>query len=101
CGRRDRMEGEVHEVLEHSTKTIVGRFTIEDGVAFVLPNHTRITHDIIIPAGEEAAAKPGSIVIAEISRQPTSSAPPLGKIIKVMGEYLAPGLEIDIAIESH
>ena len=61
---RGRREGAVVEVLERNTETVVGRFTEERGVCFVIPDNKRINQDIIVPADSRGAAKSGQIVIA-------------------------------------
>ena len=99
--RRGRREGAVVEVLERNTHHVVGRFFSERGVNFVVPDNKRITHQIHIPPGECGGARPGQIVTAEIIEQPTYWKPPMGRITEVLGDHMAPGMEIDIAIRAH
>ena len=100
-GRRGRLEGDIHEVTEHCTQQLVGRYIVEKGHAFVVPDNKRLTHDIHIPHDQCADAKQGDIVMVDITSQPTAKTPPIGKILEVLGEHMAPGMEIDIAIRSH
>ena len=99
--RRGRREGDVVEVLKRNTHTIVGRFYTESGVNFVTPDSKRIAHDIAIPAAETGEARHGQIVSVEIIEQPGKRKPPVGRVAEVMGDHMAPGMEIDIAILSH
>ncbi len=99
--RRGRREGAIVEVLKRNTERLVGRFHSEHGVQFVTPDHKRITLDVAIPAGNENGARHGQIVTVEILRQPSLHQPPLGRILEVLGDHMAPGMEIDIAIRSH
>ena len=99
--RRGRREGDVVEVLKRNTHTIVGRFYTESGVNFVTPDSKRIAHDIAIPATETGEARHGQIVSVEIIEQPGKRKPPVGRVAEVMGDHMAPGMEIDIAILSH
>jgi ribonuclease R len=99
--RKGRREGSIVEVLEHNTHTIVGRLFTESGITFVTPDSKRINQDIFIPPGQEDGAKPGQIVIVEITTQPTARMQPIGKIIEVLGEHMAPGMEIEIAIRNY
>ena len=48
-----------------------------------------------------AGAVHGQIVIVEIVQQPTFRTQTIGKITDIIGEHMAPGMEIDIAIHSH
>ncbi len=99
--RRGRREGAIVEVLEHSTETIVGRYFVEGGMGFVTPDNARITQDIIIPPENSGDAKDGQIVVVRIIEYPTSRHQPIGKIIETLGDHMAPGMEIDIALRSH
>lgn len=98
---RGRQEGSIVEVIEHRTKTLIGRYFIESNVHFVRPENPRLVQDIVIPAGANGNAKSGQIVVVEITTQPNRNTMPAGKIIDVVGEHLAPGMEIDIAIHTH
>ena len=99
--RRGRKEGAISRVLEHNTKEVVGRIFFEDELAFVSPNNTRITQEVLIPEGLAGDAEEGQIVVAEITKQPTMHSQPMGKIVKVMGDYKDAGLEIEIALKAH
>ena len=99
--RRGRREGDVVEVLKRNTHTVVGRFYSENGVQFVTPDNKRLPNDIAVPAGESKDARHGQIVSVEIIRQPAKHSPPVGHVVEVLGDHMAPGMEIDIAILSH
>ncbi len=99
--RRGRREGAIVEILEHKTETIVGRYFIEGGLGFVTPDNSRITQDILIPPEASNDAENGQIVLARIVEYPTSRHQPIGKIVETLGDHLAPGMEIDIALHSH
>ncbi len=98
---RGRREGIIVEVLERNTKQIVGRYYTESGAAFVESANQRITQDILIPPGEEKGATHGQMVVVAITEQPTNHTRPLGKIIEVLGDHMAPGMEISVAIRNH
>lgn len=99
--RRGRLEGAVVEILERKTRTVVGRLYKESGVGFVAPDNKRLTHDIIIPSDRISGAEQGQIVVAEITDQPTQRTQPIGRILEVLGDHMAPGMETDIAIRAH
>ncbi|MBK8962604.1 MAG: ribonuclease R [Candidatus Competibacteraceae bacterium] len=98
---RGRREGAVVEVLERNTETVVGRFCEERGAFFIVPDNKRINQDIMVPADGRGEARAGQIVIAELIEQPSSHSRPLGRIKEVLGEHMAPGMEVRIAIASH
>lgn len=99
--RKGRREAALVEVLERSTNTLVGRFYTENRINFVVPNNKRLTHEILIPEDEQQGAKPGQLVLIEIRTQPSFYARPTGKVIEILGEEMAPGMEADVAIYNH
>jgi ribonuclease R len=99
--RRGRLEGDVAEILQRNTHRVVGRFHRESGVSFVVPDNKRITHDIAVPEQQTGGAVNGQIVTVEIIEQPAKRSRPIGHVVEVLGEHMAPGMEIDIAIRSY
>jgi ribonuclease R len=99
--RRGRREGVIVEVLEHNTRQLVGRYVIEKGLTFVTPSHKNISQDVIIPPGEQGNAKQGQMVVVEITAQPSIRRQAIGHIIEVLGDHMAPGLEIDVAMRAY
>ncbi len=98
---RGKEEGAIVEVLAHNTTQLAGRFYNEDGVQFVRPENARITQDVMIPFGAYGGAVHGQIVIVEITQQPDKSRLPMGRVFQVLGDHMAPGMEIELAIQSH
>ncbi|WP_341937946.1 ribonuclease R [Marinimicrobium sp. C2-29] len=98
---RGKEEADIVEVLSRNTHQLAGRFFKDDGVQFVSPENLRITHDVMIPPGAEDGAESGQIVVVEITQQPDKKRPTTGRVIQVLGDHMAPGLEIDLAIQTH
>jgi len=98
---RGKEEGTIVEVLSRNTTQLAGRFFNEDGVQFVRPENARITQDIMIPFGAYGGAQHGQIVVAEITQQPDKNRLPMGRVIQVLGDHMAPGMEIELAIQAH
>lgn len=99
--QRGRRTGSIVEMLERTHKTIVGRYVAKDRTGFVAPSDKRIAQDIVIPTGSEANAKDGQIVVAEIVQQPTLRSGPVGRVVEVLGDHMAPGMEIEVSIRAH
>lgn len=99
--RRGRLEGSVISVIDRANSTLVGRLFIEDGIAYVVPDNKRITQNILIPADKLASAAEGQIVKIEITSQPTRRREAVAKVVEVVGDHMAPGMEIEIAIHNH
>ncbi|MAB50325.1 MULTISPECIES: ribonuclease R [unclassified Marinobacter] len=98
---RGRREGVIVEVLEYRTHQTVGRLFQESGISFVVPENARINHEVLIPAEQINDARHGQYVVVDIMRQPTVRTQPTGKVVEVLGEHMAPGMEIDVAIRSY
>lgn len=99
--RRGRLEGKIHEVIEHANASIVGRFFNEHGVARVVPDSKRITQDILIPPEFIDQAKDGQIVLVEMVAFPSKRNQAIGKILHILGDHMAPGMEIQVAVHAH
>ncbi len=100
-GERQRREGVIVEVLERNTSTLVGRFCKENGIAFIDPNHKAISHEVIIPQNKDNKAKKGQYVLVKIVSQPDKRHQPIGQVLKILGDELTPGMEVELAIRSH
>ncbi len=99
--RRGRREGGLVDILERNTKQVVGRLFKDHGVMFVVPDNKRITQEVLIPPEAVNGAQQGQIVVAEIVEQPTQHRQSVGRVVEVLGEHLAPGMEIDVAIHNY
>ena len=98
---RGRKEVAVVEVLERHTHQVVGRYYRESGVALVIADNPRVHHDVLIAPEATGGAVSGQIVVADIIEQPSKRNQPIGKVVEVLGDHMAPGMEIDVAIRSH
>jgi len=99
--RRGRREAAVVEVLQRNTQRVVGRYWNHDGIGVLRAENPRITHDIIIADKHRGEAIHGQIVVVEIIQQPEAKKQPMGRVVEILGEHMAPGMEIDIAIRKH
>ncbi len=99
--RRGRKEGSVISVVERANKTLIGRLFNDEGIGYIVPDNKRITDNILIPADMMGDAVPGQIVKVEITSQPTKKRQAVAKVIDVIGEHMAPGMEIEMSIHNH
>lgn len=99
--RRGRREAAIVEVLESCNIRLVGRLHIDHGILLVVAENKRISQDILIAQEHSLKAKAGQVVMVEIIQQPSKRAQPIGKIIEILGNYTAPGMEIEIALRKH
>ena len=99
--RRGRREGSIVEVLEHANHHVAGRYYFEKGVGFVVADNKRINQDILVPNDQAFGAEDGQLVVVEILEYPSQRLQAVGRIIEILGDHMAPGMEIDVAIRSH
>ncbi len=99
--KRGRKEARLVRVIEPKEGTIVGRYVLENGISYVTPDDSRIGHEIEIPKNARKGARMGNVVVVEITERPTRHHQPIGKIIEVLGDNMAPGMEIEIALRNH
>lgn len=97
----DRLEGKLVEILERNTTSVVGRFFRERGAAFVYPERREISHDVMIAPDSQGDAQDGQIVVARLLEQPQGRARPVGEVVEILGESMAPGMEIEVAIRAY
>ncbi|GAA3547260.1 ribonuclease R [Zobellella aerophila] len=98
---RGRQEARVVRILKSRDLDVVGRYFVENGVSYVVPDDSRIAQDILIPQGETMGARMGQVVVITITQRPTKRMTGVGKVIEVLGETMDPGMEIEIALRSH
>ncbi|CAH0534605.1 Ribonuclease R [Vibrio stylophorae] len=99
--KRGRTEARVVRILEERKNELVGRFFIEDGMGYVVPDDSRISQDIVIPQDQRNGARMGHVVVVEITQRGNRQYNAVGRVVEVLGENMAPGMEIDIALRTH
>jgi ribonuclease R len=99
--RRGRLEGQIAKVLEHNTTHIVGRYFEQAGVGVVRPDSKRISHEIVVSNEDRNGAQHDQFVNVEITQQPRPGQMVTGKVVEILGDNLAPGMEIEVAIRTH
>ncbi|MBB1089363.1 ribonuclease R [Lysobacter sp. SG-8] len=99
--RRGRYEGAIVEVLERRLNRLIGRFTEEVGITYVVPDDPRIQRNVMIPADARGDARPGQLVVAEITQAADTRRPPIGRILTVLGERLTASLAVQAALHAH
>lgn len=99
--RRKKLFGQIIEVVERGNLIVVGRYYNESNMHFVVPDDQRIGQDVFVLADHTLGAESGQVVSVKITKHPTKNFQPVGEIVEVLGDYLSPGMEIEIAIRKH
>ena len=68
--RKGRQEARLVRLLKAREADIVGRYFVENGVGFVVPDDSRIGQDIIIPEGR-TRARQSQVVVVRINQRAT------------------------------
>lgn len=96
--RRGRREGSIVRIVERSHDEVVGYLRKENKTAYIEPTNQRLTQNIIIPKLNNKHAKDGQVVVAKIIDYPTLRSPAVGKLVKIVGDHMAPGMEIKVSM---
>lgn len=99
--RRGRPEGVLVEVVARAHETLVGRFFDESGIARVVSDNPKIQQEVLIHADKKGAAKHGQFVSVRILQWPSAWRQAEGEVIEVLGDYMAPGMEIEVALRTY
>lgn len=99
--RRGRREVRIVRVLESRKKQIVGRFFLENGFSYVVPDDSRIGRDILVPNEHRNGARMGQVVVVELQKHSASFNQPIGVITEILGDNMAKGMEVEIALCNH
>ena len=99
--RRGRREVRIVRVLESRKKQIVGRFFLENGFSYVVPDDSRIGRDILVPNEYRNGARMGQVVVVELQERSASFNQPIGVITELLGDNMAKGMEVEIALRNH
>ncbi len=99
--RRGRREVRIVRVLESSKKQIVGRFFSENGFSYVVPDDSRIGRDILVPNEHRNGARMGQVVVVELQERSACINQPVGIITEILGDNMAKGMEVEIALRNH
>ncbi|MDO6562007.1 ribonuclease R [Amphritea sp. 1_MG-2023] len=99
--RRGRQEAQIIKVLEQNMTQVVGRLRVDDGEYFLQPENSRMRNEIDIPDDQLNGAEAGQYVTVEITEYPCNRFNAEGKVVELLGDSMAPGMEIDVAIRNH
>ena len=70
-------------------------------VCSVVPEDTKIKQEILIDPKAKLGARHGQMVVVDLVQRPTKRSLAIGHVIEVLGDHMAPGMEIEIALRAH
>ena len=90
-----RQEAQVVEIVARGMRHIVGMYEKSNkNYGFVIPDNTKITGDIFVPAERSKGAVSGHKVVCEITDYGKNNRKPEGKIVEIIGHANDPGVDI-------
>ncbi len=96
------IEGRVIRVLEHAVERLVGRFEPDERWGgHLVPFDQRILHEVTIPKGDDAGAESSEMVVVEITRPPTATRNPSGRVVERLGPLDEPGVDLKVVMAKH
>jgi ribonuclease R len=98
--RDSRLRGEVVKVLQRKRRQLVGTLRKSQMFYYVLPDETKIPHDISVPAPTDEAQL-GQKVVVEMKEWSDRRKAPEGVITEVLGAPDAPGVDLVSIIRKH
>jgi ribonuclease R len=99
--RKGRKEVRILDVVQPREAPIVGRFYVDHHVCSVVPEDTKIKQEILIDPKAKQGARHGQMVVVDLIQRPTKRSLAIGHVIEVLGDHMAPGMEIEIALRAH
>ena len=95
-------EGRIVRILERGASGMVGRYEVDDdGQGFVVPFDGRMIMDVVVATADAHGAASGEMVMVEITRWPTATRGPVGRVVEVLGDIDAPGVDTEIILRKH
>jgi ribonuclease R len=98
---RDNPEGRIIQVLERARTQVVGTLQRGKRFGFVVPDNTRLGFDVYVAEEDLKHAKEGQKVVVSIEDWGDGSKSPEGRVVEVLGDPDAPGVDILSIIKSH
>lgn len=98
---KGKLEARIVRVLEPRNHLIVGRYFIEEGIGFVVPDDSRLNFDILIGEKPDKTIRMGSVVVVDLLKRPEKRQKALGRITEILGEDMETDLAIEIAVRNH
>lgn len=97
-----RAEGRIVRILERAAARLVGRYESDDaGFGYVVPFDRRLVMDLHIPPSERANAASGDMVDVEITRFPTPTRHPAGRVSEVLGRIDDVGVDTQLILRKY
>jgi len=99
--RGDAQEARVIKILERANSTIVGTLQSSKNFYYVIPDDSRLQHNIYVKQPAANGARLGDKVVVKFEEWESRHVNPEGEIIEVLGPASAPGVDMLSIIRKH
>lgn len=90
-----RQEAQITEIIERGVTQVVGTYDkTNQNYGFVVPDNSKISADIFVPAERSKGAVSGHKVVCQITDYGRDNRKPEGKITEILGHVNDPGVDI-------
>lgn len=96
-----KSEGEVIKVVERAHSTVVGTYQEGKSFGFVIPDDNKLKNDVFVSKNNTLGAREGDKVVVQIIKYAEERRNPEGKVVEVLGQSGAPGVDILSVIRSY
>ncbi|AKP73774.1 Ribonuclease R [Piscirickettsia salmonis] len=98
---KGRREGTVVDIIERGVEQVTGRFFTSARGHYVEPDDKKTKQRIFITAENAGGAEDGQMVSVLILSHPSYRRQADGRVVEILGDYMAPGMETDVALRVH
>ena len=84
--KKQKIEGQVIEILERAQATFVGTLKVSKNYAFLITETSTLANDIFIPKEKLKGAKNGDKAVVKITEWPDEAKNPFGEVVDVLGK---------------
>lgn len=98
---RDNPEGRIIQILERARTQIVGTLQRGKRFGFVVPDNPRLGFDVYVAEEDLKQAREGQKVVVSIEDWGDGTKSPEGRVVEVLGDPDAPGVDILSIIKTH
>ncbi|MFH5834592.1 ribonuclease R [Proteiniclasticum sp. C24MP] len=96
-----RAEGEVLQIIERKNNKIIGVYEESKAFGFVVPEDTKMHHDVFINKKNRNFAENGDVVVVEITKWPEKGRNPEGLITEILGKKGDKGVDILTVVKKY
>ena len=96
-----KTEGKIKKIIKHEKDTVVGTFKNSRNFGFVIPDDKKLGTDIFISKNNFGGARNNQKVVVKITKFPENNKNAEGKIIEVIGNKNAAGVDMLCLIKEY